>query len=228
LKNKAILIIAAHPDDEILGCGGTILKLNSENTIRTLIMGEGITSRGGEKSEETVEKLKECALKVQKSLGIEKTYFESLPDNSFDTVSLLKIVKIIEKIIAQFNPDIIFTHHHGDLNIDHRITFDAVLTACRPQPNFKHPDIYSFEIPSSTEWQVLTGEKIFKPNIFIDISDTMDKKLEVLEYYLEEMRDFPHSRSLEGVRIMAQDWGRKVGKHFVEAFELIRSIRETL
>ena len=115
-----------------------------------------------------------------------------------------------------------------NLNIDHRLTFQAVLTCCRPQPDFKHPDIYSFEIPSSTEWQVLSSENVFKPNIFIDIADTIDIKLKALEIYKAEMREYPHSRSLEGVKIMAQDWGRKVGKHFIEAFELIRSIKDKI
>jgi len=228
MKNKNILIIAAHPDDEILGCGGTIAKLAKNNNIYALILGEGITSRSSDNSEEKLKKLKEDAKKAQKILGIENSYFERFPDNSFDSIPLLKIVKKIEEYLNKINPDVIFTHHHSDLNIDHRITFQAVFTCCRPQPSFHHPDIYCFEIPSSTDWQILTGEAMFKPNIFIDISETIDQKLKALENYKSEMRDYPHTRSLKGVKIMAQNWGRKVGKNFIEAFELVRSVKDNL
>lgn len=228
MKNKNILIIAAHPDDEVLGCGGTIAKLSVNNKISVLILGEGITSRNLENSAVAIKILRENAIKAQKILGIERSYFESFPDNSFDKVSILQIIKKTEEYIKKIIPDIILTHHHSDLNIDHRLTFQAVLTCCRPQPNFRHPDIYSFEIPSSTDWQILTGETVFKPNIFIDISSTIDQKLKALEHYESEMKVYPHSRSLEGIKIMAQDWGRKVGREFVEAFELIRSIRDHL
>ncbi len=226
--NKKILVVAAHPDDEILGCGGTIAKVSSDNKVQALILGEGMISRDLEKKESLLLKLKENAIKAQKILGINESYFENFPDNSFDTVPLLEIVKKVEEFINKINPDIIFTHHHADLNVDHRITLQAVLTTCRPQPNFKHPDIYCFEVPSSTEWQILTAENIFKPNVFIDIANTIEKKLTALENYKTEIKEYPHSRSIEGVRIMAQDWGRKVGKKFVEAFELIRSVRDNL
>lgn len=227
-ENKNILIVAAHPDDEILGCGGTIAKLSSKNTISALILGEGITSRDIDNSESLLQKLEEDAIKAQEALGIENSLFERFPDNSFDKIPLLDIVKKVEEHVKKIKPEIIFTHHHSDLNIDHRITFQAVLTCCRPQPNFLHPDIYSFEIPSSTEWQVSTGETIFKPNVFVDISDTIKQKIKALEHYQSEMREFPHPRSFKAIRIMAQDWGRKVGKEYVEAFELIRSIRENI
>lgn len=228
MKNKSILIVGAHPDDEILGCGGTIAKLSKNNKIFALILGEGIKSRDIENSSRKLKNLKEDAIKAQKILGIENSCFESFPDNSFDKIALLNIVKKVQEFIKKINPDIIFTHHHSDLNIDHRLTFQAVLTCCRPQPNFLHPDIYCFEIPSSSDWQVLIGTNIFAPNVYIDISDTIEKKLKALEYYKLEMREYPHSRSLKGIEIMAQDWGRKVGKKYVEAFELIRSVRDEL
>ncbi len=228
MKNKTIFIIAAHPDDEILGCGGTIAKLAKENKIIVLILGEGMISRGLKNGEELLKKLREHSRQAQGLIGIKKSYFETFPDNSFDSIPLLEIVQKIETYIDKIQPDIIFTHHHSDLNIDHRITFQAVLTCLRPQPNNKHPDIYSFEIPSSTDWQIMTGDRIFKPNVFIDISDTIRLKIEALKLYKSEMREYPHSRSLKGVEIMAQDWGRKMGKDYVEAFEMIRSIRSKL
>jgi len=228
IENEQILIIAAHPDDEILGCGGTIVKLSKKNKITALILGEGIMSRNSIINKNAILKLRKDARKAQEIIGINNLYFEEFPDNSFDSIPFLKITKKTEDYIKKINPDIIFTHHHSDLNIDHRITFQAVLTSCRPQPDFKHPDIYCFEIPSSTDYQILTGENIFKPNVFIDITETIDIKLEALKCYKSEIRQFPHSRSIDGIKLMAQDWGRKVGKEYIEAFELIRSIRNTL
>lgn len=228
IKNKNIMIIVAHPDDEILGCGGTIAKLAPNNYINAVILINAITSREIKPSKAEVEEATQNTLNAQKLIGIQECFFENFPDNRLDELTLLDIVKKVQKYIDDINPDIIFTHHHSDLNIDHRITFQAVLTCCRPQPNFKHPDIYCFEVPSSTEWQVLTGENIFKPNVYIDISNTMEQKLKALEQYKSEMKEYPHSRSLEGVKIMAQDWGRKIGREFVEAFELIRSVRDNL
>ncbi len=228
MRNNKVLIVAAHPDDEVLGCGGTIAKLASDNEIHALILVDRITSRKLDIPESELKELRDTTSNAHKLLKIKETYFENFPDNSFDKLPLLDLVKKVDEYITKIKPDIIFTHHHADLNIDHRMTFQAVLTCCRPQPNFKHPDIYSFEIPSSTEWQVLSGENVFKPNIFIDISDTIEKKLKALEIYKAEMRDYPHSRSLEGVKLMAQDWGRKVGKRYIEAFELIRSIKNKL
>lgn len=228
MKDRKILIIAAHPDDEILGCGGTIAKLSNANKVFALILGEGVRSRNLEDSEEKINLLRNQSMSAQKLLGIKHSLFENLPDNSFDSLPLLEITQTVEKYVFNIVPDIIFTHHHADLNIDHRLTFQAVLTACRPQPKFHHPDIYSFEIPSSTEWQVYTANTTFMPNIFIDIMDSIDKKLDALKYFKSEMEEYPHSRSLKGVEIMAQNWGRKVGKEYVEAFELIRSIREEI
>jgi LmbE family N-acetylglucosaminyl deacetylase len=228
MKNKNILIVAAHPDDEFLGCGGTIAKLAKDNTVSALLLVDAITSRPKEFSDEKRKKLREDTKNAHDIIAIRNTFFESFPDNEFDKIPLLNLIKTVSSYINKTAPDVIFTHHYGDLNIDHRRTFQAVLTACRPQPNFYHPDIYCFEIPSATEWQAFTGAEFFKPNVFIDISDTIDLKLEALKCYKSEMRDFPHSRSIKGIKIMAQDWGRKVGKTFVEAFELIRSVRNNL
>ncbi len=151
-----LLVIVAHPDDEVLGCGGTIARLASEGQeVYCLILGEGITSRYDQRDTVVEDGLKQLKLEAEqaaKILGIKKAFFKNYPDNRFDTIPLLTIVKAIEEIKREIEPDIIYTHHQGDLNIDHQITFKAVLTACRPMKGQTVKEIYSFEVPSSTEW----------------------------------------------------------------------------
>jgi LmbE family N-acetylglucosaminyl deacetylase len=224
-----ILVVAAHPDDEVLGCGGTVARLTGEgHVIYCVILGEGITSRYNQPeqaSKSELKQLKTQAKDAAKILGIKETIFGEFPDNRFDTVPLLEIVKAIEKVKNSVKPDVVYTHHQGDLNIDHQITFKAVLTACRPVKGETVKDIYSFEIPSSTEWSSPDKQNYFMPNVFVDISKTLVKKLEALKAYKGEAREYPHPRSLEALRAIAMRWGSTVGLEAVEAFQLIRSIR---
>ena len=221
-----VLVVAAHPDDEVLGCGGAIAKLAEGYDIYTLILGEGITSReiSDEEKKEELKELKKQSDEANKILGVKKVFFEKFPDNKFDTVPLLDIIKRIEGYISKIKPGIIYTHHYGDLNVDHRITFNAVLTACRPQKNSIVKRIYTFEVLSSTEWNNQTRGNIFIPNTYIGISRTIDKKLEAMKCYESEIRNYPHPRSLEGIKILAQKRGLEVGLKFAEAFCLIREI----
>ena len=221
-----ILVIAAHPDDEILGLGATIKKHTLSGDIaECIILGEGLTSRDNEldvTSKSQIQSLHENALSSGEIIGYSKIYFGGFPDNSFDSVPLLKIIKYVENIIDEFNPNIIYTHHSGDRNIDHRITFDAVLTATRPTIHSSINEIYTFETPSSTEWAFNDKETLFNPNIFIDITNTIEYKLKAMECYITEIRDYPHPRSLEALKIIAKRWGTVVGKNYVEAFHLVR------
>lgn len=224
---KKVLVVVAHPDDEVLGCGGTLAKLSKEKyKIFILILGEGITSREKNrqrsKNELDIIQLQEQAKKANKLLGVEETFFCDFPDNRFDTVAFLDIVKKIEEVKIKIKPDIIFTHYGKDLNIDHQITYRTVLTATRPLKHETVKQIYSFEVLSSTEWSYPLS---FSPDTFFDISKTIDIKLKAMKQYKTELREFPHPRSLEGIKLNANYWGMKINKKFVESFKLVRDIR---
>ena len=227
-NNKKIMVIAAHPDDEVLGCGGTIARLaNEEYDIYLAILGEGITSRYKEREEAGTELLKELHKRSQQVadlLGGKDLFLYSLPDNSFDTVPLLEIVNIIEDLIEELKPSVIYTHHAGDLNIDHAITHRAVLTATRPTEGHPVKEIYAFEVPSSTEWAFGQYNRAFKPNLFIDISETLDLKIKAMELYESESRNFPHPRSPEALNALAYYRGSAVGFKAAEGFEVVRMI----
>lgn len=226
-EKKKILIIAAHPDDEVLGCFGTVARLIQEGyEAYTLILGEGKTSR----DEKRVIKDREVDIKIlnneiQKAndiIGIKEIFIESFPDNRFDSVDLLDIIKVISKIKNKIKPDIIFTHFENDLNIDHQITYQAVLTATRPVNGETVKEIYSFEVLSSTEWNYPLS---FIPDTFFDISETMDLKLNAMKEYSSELCEYPHPRSLKGIKLNANYQGMRVGKQYVEAFKSIRVIK---
>ena len=225
--NKKILIVAAHPDDEVLGCFGTVSRLIKEGfKAYTLILGEGKTSRYeknySQNTNKELEALKNEAQKANEVIGIKKVFFESFPDNRFDSVDLLDIIKAISKVKEEIRPDIIFTHYEKDLNIDHQITYKAVITASRPMKTESVKEIYSFEILSSTEWNYPLS---FSPNTFFDISDTIDLKLKAMKEYRSELREYPHPRSLEGIKLNAQYNGMRIGKECAEAFKCIRVVK---
>jgi LmbE family N-acetylglucosaminyl deacetylase len=222
-ENDKILIIAAHPDDEVLGCGGTICKFKSNHTndnVNCLILSEGLTSRGKFTKVE-INEVKQDAFDAAKTIGIDNSYFEDLPNNRLDSMDLLDIIQIIEGYIARIQPTVIFTHHHGDINIAHRITYDAVLTACRPLENCPVKKVYSFEIPSSSEWNFPYHKTSFAPNVFVEIGDFINKKIEAMHCYKSERRVYPHPRSPEALFAIAQRWGSVSNLKNAEAFELV-------
>lgn len=218
---KKILIVAAHPDDEVLGCFGTVARLIQDGyEAFTLILGEGKTARG--EGQEEISILREEIQKANRTIGVKEVFIENFPDNCFDSVALLDIVKTISKYKELIEPDIIFTHFANDLNIDHQITYKAVITATRPMQNECVKEIYAFEILSSTEWNYPTT---FSANTFFDISSTLQLKLDAMSEYRSELCEFPHPRSLKGIELNAHYQGMRVGKEAVEAFEVIRVVR---
>jgi len=223
-----ILVIAAHPDDEVLGCGGTIGKLSQANSVQISILGEGATSRIAQPSQadpNSVGNLQTDARNAANLLGVKTVKFEGLPDNRFDKLALLEVVKRVERLIEETAPETIYTHHPGDLNIDHQITFRAVLTATRPMVGCQVREIYAFEVPSSSEWSFQRVGPAFQPNVFEDISSTIEQKISAMECYQSEIRPFPHPRSSEALLAIAKRWGSVVGLEYAEAFELIRLVR---
>lgn len=221
---QKILVIAAHPDDEVLGCGGTILKhIAKGDEVSVLILGEGETSRG---ESADIEKRKKQAREAGELLGVKNLFLENLPDSQFDSLPMLKLVKIIEQSLNKVKPSIVYTHNPYDLNIDHQLTFKAVLTAARPQPNYFVKKILAFEILSSTEWQIKDKKHLFYPTVYNDITDFINKKIEVLAVYQQELKEFPHPRSVEGVRTLARYRGIESGYNFAEAFQLVRWLND--
>jgi LmbE family N-acetylglucosaminyl deacetylase len=198
-------------------------------TTRVVILGEGITSRSEERDTQRWEKELEIHRNnihlAQKAIGYHEVSIYDFPDNRFDTVALLNIIKVIEKEKKDFQPDVVFTHHGGDLNIDHQRTFEAVITACRPMADEIVKTIITFETPSGTEWRASSDPRYFIPNMFVSISPAnLDAKIKGMESYEFEKRSYPHPRSPEALKIQAQRWGVTVGTEFAEAFTIIRSI----
>lgn len=225
--NRIIVILAAHPDDEVLGCGGTIAKLADEGaTIHVAFLADGVFSRAGEASVQQAELTarRAAAQKACDILGVRSVFFGEFPDNRMDTIALLDIIKPLEVLIAKYQPDTIFTHHAGDVNIDHRRIHEAVVTACRPQRGHPVKTLLCFEVPSSTEWQLPGSAPVFAPNWFVDISDTLERKLAALDAYAAELRDWPHPRSRQGVKHLAHWRGATVGVNAAETFMLGRQL----
>jgi LmbE family N-acetylglucosaminyl deacetylase len=221
---NCVLVVAAHTDDEALGCGGTIARHVEEgDTVYAVFMADGVTSRKGA-VEEDFRVRGSAAEKAKEILGIKETFFLGLPDNRLDTIPLIDIVQNLELIIDRLKPNIVYTHHHGDLNIDHRITHQAVMTASRPTPSKTVKAIYAFEVVSSTEWATPVGDP-FIANHYIDVSNHFLIKINALKAYQSEMRESPHSRSIEHVAYLAYHRGRSVGVNAAEAFMTIRVIR---
>lgn len=227
---RKVLVVAAHPDDEVLGCGGTIARHAAEgDSVHILIVGEGETSRQTNRDSagevELVEGLAKAAERAGRILGANEVEIIGLPDNRMDSLDRLDLIKMIEMRVVKHKPEIVYVHHAGDVNIDHRRLHEAVITACRPMPGKSVRQILSFEVASSTEWQTAGSAPSFNPNCFVDISEKWDLKKQALETYAAEMRPWPHARSMEALEHLARWRGAQVGVEAAEAFCLLRWLR---
>jgi len=220
-----ILIAVAHADDEVLGCGGAIARhVDQGDSVYLLIAADGVSSRDICSSNFTNSISRHSALeKSCQILGVKKTYELNFPDNRLDSIPLLDLVKKIEKVIMEINPEIIYTHHSGDLNVDHGVVFNAVMVASRPLPGINLNTLLTFEVVSSTEWGA--GSATFKPNFFIDIDKYWPLKWEALMAYNSEMRPFPHPRSFLNIDCLSRLRGASAGMLRAEAFYLVRHTR---
>jgi LmbE family N-acetylglucosaminyl deacetylase len=225
MDEKRVLVVAAHPDDEVLGCGGTVRKWSDNGAyVFALILAQGMAARGGggEASlRAAIEALRASAKAASLKAGYKEIVFEDFPDNRMDSVDLLDIAQVVERYIDKYQPQVVLTHHHGDLNIDHRLSYQAVITACRPQSGSVVKEVYTFETPSATEWNFPCYKNGFSANYFVDISETLEAKLEAVACYTTEVRPSPHPRSLEALRAIASRWGSVAGFAYAEAFEQI-------
>ncbi len=226
-----ILVVAAHPDDEILGCGGFLSILgNSGSEIKTVFMTDGESSRIGNESDidilNKIDLRRESAKKAAEIMNALPPTFLNYPDNSLDSVALLELVKSIEKVILEFQPDTVITHYSRDLNIDHQKTCDAVLTATRPTPGFCVKTTLFFEVPSSTEWRLDGVNVDFSANFFVDIEKVIKQKEKLFHAYGSEMRNWPHPRSWEAINASHMQRGSIVGLKYAERLKIGRMYYE--
>jgi LmbE family N-acetylglucosaminyl deacetylase len=222
--SKTVLVVAAHADDEALGCGGTVARHVAEgDTVHTVFFTDGVSARQGADDDDLARRMA-ATEQARQILGIASNTFLGLPDNQLDGRPLIEVIQLLEQVVQQINPQIIYTHHYGDLNVDHRIVHQAVMTACRPVPGCGVREIYAFEVLSSTEWNA-PAVNSFTPQLYVDITQHLDKKILALDAYRIEMRDAPHSRSVQSVRALAVHRGCCVGVNAAEAFMAVRIIR---
>ena len=228
---KSILVVAAHPDDEVLGCGGAMVKhLENGDDVHVIILAEGMTSRDINRNREgrssDLTTLAETAKKANSIIGVTSLYLHDFPDNRMDSLDLLDVVKVVESFIEKYKPAVVYTHHRGDVNIDHTVIHDAVIAATRPQPGHCVKTVLFFETASSTEWRPSQSQNSFSPNWFVNISgDGLERKLKALDAYTTEMRPFPHARSVKALEYLAKWRGANIGCDAAEGFMLGRQIK---
>lgn len=232
---KTILVVAAHPDDEVLGCAATVTKYvrsGYEAHLVILTAGVGGRSKESEQGNSEIERMQKVLAnetsQSAKLIGYKSVNVLGYPDNRLDTISKMDLALAIKEFVQLYKPELIFTHHPGDYNWDHVLTFEAVMMAGRPNPpEFAPSEILSFEILSSTERAWQEPSRAFHPNFFVDVSKTIEDKCLAMNIYESENRPYPHPRSPEAIRNLAAKRGNEVGLLFAEAFHIIRKIEKT-
>ena len=223
---KKVLVAVAHADDEILGAGGTIARFSKDHEVYVLIVTDSCSSQyRGQDVEKIIEEKKKCAVKANNLVGVKKVIYSDLPDMALRETPHTKINAVIEKAIDEIKPQIILTHHFGDVNLDHQEVYKSVMVAARPTQYTSVEKIYTFEVLSATEWQSSDTRYAFIPNTYIDISDSIEKKIDALMEYSQEIREYPHPRSAEAIRNLAKFRGQSVGMKYAEALCLVRDVK---
>ena len=223
MSQPCLLVVAAHPDDEVLLCGGTMARLASEGwRVESLIVGDVSTSREHMDEAEILTHRRRVEAEMdgaRHALGAHGVRQLRFADNRMDTVALLDLVKAVESVVDELSPELVITHQAGDLNVDHRLVHEAVLTATRPLPGSAVRQVLAGEVLSSSEWRYPTR---FSPNVFREMAAFLEAKCAALEAYGSEIRSWPHPRSREGILHLARTRGMAAGLEAAEAFELVR------
>lgn len=218
-----VLVVAAHPDDELLGPGGTVASHAARgDRVRLAVMCEGVSNRYTPEWDSEVRKQAKEAARI---LGVTELVLGNLPDQRLETLPLLDLAKEVESLIAEWQPELIYTHFAGDINRDHKILTEAVLVAARPYAAPSVKEILMFETPSSTEWGSPMLAASFQPNVYVDVSAFVEQKMKAFSCYSAEIREYPHPRSLEALADRARYWGSVINRRAAEAFLLVRSTR---
>lgn len=218
-----VLVVAAHPDDEILGVGGTIAAhVDRGDSVTVIIMCEGVSVRYGQERQGAVAKQSALAASI---LGVTELIIKQLPDQRLDTLPISQVAAEVEEVVRNHQPEVVYTHFGGDLNRDHQILAEAVLIATRPYSAPMIREVLMFETPSATEWGSSHLLPAFEPTVFVDISAAIDRKIQAFMCYSAEVVDYPHPRSPEALRARAQYWGSQFNRPMAEAFALVRSLR---
>jgi len=222
--NKNILVIAPHPDDEVLGCGGIIKRFSSEgDKIYVLIATRGKPEMY---SEERILNVRKEAMEAHRILGVSETRFLNFPAPDLDLISLAEISEAISSVITEFEIDTLFMPHRGDIHGDHKAVFDAGLVASRPVNKYMVKRVYSYETLSETEWAAPFSNETFIPTLFINISDFFSYKIEAMKCYKSQLREFPNPRSVKSIEALANLRGGTIGVYYAEAFFAIRVIEQ--
>lgn len=217
-----VLVISAHPDDEVLGLGGTLARhIEEGDTVTPIIAADGSQVRY---SDEQHEQLRDACRRSCMELGVSEPEFLGFRDQGLDTYSQIDINRALEELVDRTKPDVVYTHHFGDMNRDHQVLHEATLVACRPKPGGTIRSVLTYVVPSSTDWAPSRAGREFLPNWFVNISDTLDKKIKALAHYASEVPPYPHPRSLEAIEAQAKFWGSGIGLGYAEPFMLMRNL----
>ncbi len=225
MDSQNIAVIVAHPDDEVLAFGGIMCRhADKGDTVQVLILATGLAARSTTNSVDpkALASLREDTQKAAGILGVKQVAFGDFPDNRMDTVATLDVVRRVETFLGETGASTVYTHHAGDLNVDHAAVARAVLTACRPLPGAKVVRLYAGEVISSSEYS-LTKDRI-QPTSYVNIAAYLDRKCVALRCYRGEIRDWPHPRSVEAVQSLARSRGSEAGMEAAEALQLLREI----
>jgi LmbE family N-acetylglucosaminyl deacetylase len=221
---KRVLVVAAHPDDETLGAGGTVARFARDGSeVWVCLLCDGVTARHDE-----VELQRACAVRACAVLGVANVVFCDLPDQALDALPLTEVITPIERCVRELEPEVVLTHFKEDVNQDHRVAFGATMVATRPTPCGVVKKVMCYETASSTEWAAPFSGGAFAPNVFVDISETLPTKLDAMSAYADthvsEVKPYPHPRSYEAIEVYAKRQGVVVGARAAEPFMLVRDV----